>query len=67
MLNLALPRKTKINKQTNKMKKNFSIKMLAVVAVLTVLSSCGSGRHKCPAYGSLDADSDFHSELAETK
>ena len=41
--------------------------MLAVVAVVTVLTSCGSGRHKCPAYGSVDADSNSDIELAEAK
>ena len=50
------------------MKKIFAVKVLAVVAVVTVLSSCGSGRHKCPAYGSVDAEnSDFETELAEAK
>lgn len=50
------------------MKKIFALKMLAIVAVLALLSSCGSGRHKCPAYGSVDMDnSDFETELAEAK
>ncbi|MEZ4936565.1 MAG: hypothetical protein R2799_03130 [Crocinitomicaceae bacterium] len=47
------------------MKKNFAVKMLALVAVISVLSACGSGRHKCPAYGSVDADSNSDVELAE--
>lgn len=42
------------------MKKIFAIRVLAFGALLTVLASCGSGRHNCPAYGSntMDAAND---------
>jgi hypothetical protein len=48
------------------MKKIFAVKMLALVAIATVVTSCGSGRHKCPAYGSVDVDNN-DIEIAEAK
>jgi hypothetical protein len=30
---------------------------VAILALLIAISSCGNGRHNCPAYGSIDANS----------
>lgn len=49
------------------MKKIFVVRMLVFGAFLAVFASCGSGRHKCPAYGSLENQNDFNTELAEAK
>ena len=48
------------------MKKILAVKVLTLVALVTVLTSCGSGRHKCPAYGSVDVENQ-DIELAEAK
>lgn len=63
---LATHRKRILNSKLTKMKKIFAAKVMALVAIATVLASCGSGRHKCPAYGSLDVDQN-NIEIAEAK
>lgn len=48
------------------MKRIFAVKLMILGVTLTVLSSCGSGRHKCPAYGSVYTDNS-EIELAQAK
>jgi len=62
---LATQEKRFFNYKQTKMKKIFAIKVLAFGALLTVLASCGSGRHNCPAYGNVDVDNADDVAVAE--
>lgn len=46
--------------------KRFLFITLFALSLSAVISSCGNGRHNCPAYGSIDVDNqDFELAFAE--